>query len=225
MREPILVGWSGGRDCTVSVHELQKSDAYDMTLFTTVTDSPEGIHVTMHRIRELLLDAQAASLGLPIEKVSIPAGCSIEEYGAAMRSALEPHIARGVRRMAFGDIFLDGIREYRTSNLAGVGMDAVFPIWGRDSNELAQTFIDLGFAAVIVSVDTELISPDFLGRTYDKTLLADLPDGADPCGERGEFHSFVFDGPIFDTRVDYALGQTTVQDGRYYHCDLLPREA
>jgi uncharacterized protein (TIGR00290 family) len=221
-KKPLLLGWSSGKDSALALEKILASKLYDVTLLTTVTEGYERI--SMHGVREDLLRMQAQSLGLPIDIVYIPQQCSDEEYRCRMEAALLPHHDRGCRGMVFGDIFLQSIREYREENLAKVGMKPVFPLWQRDSRELSQEFMDSGFKAIVTCVDTEALDRSFTGRVYDKTFVEDLPPDADPCGENGEFHSFVFDGPIFSQPVPIRRGETVLRDERFCFCDLLPEE-
>jgi uncharacterized protein (TIGR00290 family) len=220
MKEPLVVAWSSGKDSALALQKILETDIYQVTLLTTVTEDYERI--SMHGVREQLLHVQAESLGLPIDIVTIPKRCSDEEYRRRMESAMLRHHTGGARSVVFGDIFLEGIREYREENLARIGMKPVFPLWQVDTRELSRTFIDAGFQAVITCVDTQALPPSFTGRLYDQSLVADLPAEADPCGERGEFHSFVFDGPIFSKPVEFRRGEVVLRDDRFSFCDLFP---
>ena len=151
----------------------------------------------MHGVREELLEAQAAALGLPLTKVEIPAPCPPELYAEKMRSAMEAAKAQDIRHVIFGDLYLEGIREYRETQLASVGMEAVFPLWGRDTRELAGEMIEAGVRTVLTCIDPKVLPASFSGRQWNTELLEKLPEGVDPCGEKGEFHSFVHDGPMF----------------------------
>ena len=218
MRNPILVGWSGGKDSVLALHELLKENNYQAILLTTVTK--EYSRISMHGVREVLLDAQADSLGLPIEKVYIPKTCSMEEYGNLMKRALDTYLNQGIRSMAFGDIHLQEVREYREKNLESVGMEGIFPLWGRTSAGLAHSFISHGFKAITTCVDTEMIDTSHVGRFYNEDFLKSLPENADPCGENGEFHTFVFDGPLFKEPIRFDVGENVLRDNRFYYCDL-----
>jgi uncharacterized protein (TIGR00290 family) len=173
-------------------------------------------------VRRVLLERQAESLGRPLHPVLIPPQCVNAIYEARMKAALAEHFARGVRRVAFGDIFLQDLRAYREKNLAQVGMKALFPIWKRDTRELAEQFVQLGFRAVTVCVDPRVLDDSFAGRELDSSFFADLPPGVDPCGENGEFHTFVFDGPIFKTPIAFSIAEKVLRDG-FCFCDLLPK--
>jgi uncharacterized protein (TIGR00290 family) len=175
----------------------------------------------MHGVREELLERQAAALGLPLEKVFISKTSSNEEYENQMRNLLEKYSQTGVNSVVFGDIFLEDLKKYREDNLAKVQMKAIFPIWKRDTARLAREFIQNGFKAVITCVDSQVLDPNFAGREIDETLLADLPAGVDPCGENGEFHSFVYDGPIFSKPIPVRKGEVVCRENRFYFCDLV----
>jgi len=220
MPEDILFCWSGGKDSAMALHALQLAQSHRITtLLTTVTE--EYDRISMHGVRRVLLERQAESLGLPLHAVLIPPHCVHATYEARMKEALNEHLALGVRRVAFGDIFLEDLRVYRERNLAQLGMEALFPIWKRDTRELACDFLRLGFRAIAVCVDPRVLDPSFAGRFLDESFFADLPPGVDPCGENGEFHTFVFDGPVFRTPVRFVAGEKVLRDG-FCFCDLLP---
>jgi uncharacterized protein (TIGR00290 family) len=220
MPKDVLFCWSGGKDSAMALHALQLAQNHRITtLLTTVTD--EYDRISMHGVRRVLLERQAESLGLPLYAVLIPPQCIYTTYEERMKKALSEHLARGVRRVAFGDIFLEDLRVYRERNLAQLGMEALFPIWKRDTRELARDFLCLGFRAIAVCVDPRVLDPSFAGRVLDESFFADLPPGVDPCGENGEFHTFVFDGPVFRTPVRFLAGEKVLRDG-FCFCDLLP---
>jgi uncharacterized protein (TIGR00290 family) len=220
MPEDVLFCWSGGKDSAMALHALQSAQGHRITsLLTTVTQ--EYDRISMHGVRRVLLDRQAESIGLPLHAVLIPPQCVNATYEARMKEALTEHLARGVRQVAFGDIFLEDLRVYRERNLAQLGMEAIFPIWKRDTRELARDFLRLGFRAITVCVDPRVLDSSFAGRELDESFFADLPPHADPCGENGEFHTFVFDGPVFRTPISFVAGEKVVRDG-FCFCDLLP---
>ncbi len=220
MREPILFGWSGGKDSSLGLQAVLKNPALEVrALLTTVTD--EYDRISMHGVRCSLLEQQAEALGLPLEKIGIPPHCSNELYEQKMEAAMLKHKAAGVRRMAFGDLFLEDIRAYRDKNLAKVGMEAIYPVWGKNTTALAREFIRDGFKTILVCIDPKQINPSFCGRDFDEALLNDLPATCDPCGENGEFHTFVYDGPIFKKPVGVSKGEIVERDG-FWFCDLLP---
>jgi len=220
VREDVLFCWSGGKDSAMALHALRADADYRITaLLTTITE--EYDRISMHGVRRVLLERQAESLGLPLHLVPIPPQCSNAIYEARMKEALEQHFARGVRKVAFGDIFLEDLREYREKNLAQIGMKALFPIWKRDTSELAREFVRQGFRAVTVCVDPRVLDASFAGRELDTSFFTDLPPGVDSCGENGEFHTFVLDGPIFRTPIPCRVGEKVTRDG-FCFCDLLP---
>ena len=217
--EPILFCWSGGKDSAMALHTLlQRSDIHIAALLTTVTEGYERI--SMHGVRRELLERQAQSIGLPLHEVRIPPQCINPIYEARMEEALRVHFEKGVRKVAFGDIFLEDLRAYRENNLARIGMTALFPIWKRDTRELIRSFHANQFRAVAVCVDSKVLDPSFAGRELDESFFRDLPSHADPCGENGEFHSFVFDGPIFQSPIHVRTGEIVNRDG-FVFCDIL----
>ena len=221
MKEKVIVSWSGGKDAALALHELQRSRKYEIAgLLTTVTE--EYDRISMHGVRRVLLERQADSLGFPLEEVLISKNSSDEEYARKMEKVLERYLAAGVSCVAFGDVFLEDVRQYREGNLSKIGMKGLFPIWKRDTTELARTFIDLGFEALITGVDSKVLGRRFVGRVYDQQFLSELPPGVDPCGENGEFHSFVYAGPIFRKRILHKKGKVVLRDKRFYYCDLIP---
>jgi uncharacterized protein (TIGR00290 family) len=217
--EPILFCWSGGKDSAMALHALlQRSDVRIAALLTTVTEGYERI--SMHGVRRELLRRQAQSIGLPLHEVRIPPQCINPIYEARMEEALRMYFDQGVRRVAFGDIFLQDLRAYREKNLARMGMTALFPIWKRDTRELVRSFHANRFRAITVCVDPKVLDPSFAGRELDESFFHGLPPHADPCGENGEFHTFVFDGPIFHSPIPVRTGEIVNRDG-FVFCDLL----
>jgi uncharacterized protein (TIGR00290 family) len=218
--EPILFCWSGGKDSAMALRTLlQRKDIRVTALLTTVTEDYERI--SMHGVRRELLLRQAESIGLPLHEVRIPPQCVNPIYEARMEEALRVHYAGGVRKIAFGDIFLEDLRAYREKNLARMGMTALFPIWKRDTRELIQFFHAQRFRAIAACVDPKVLASSFAGRELDESFFCDLPPTADPCGENGEFHTFVFDGPIFRFPIPVRTGEVVNRDG-FVFCDLLP---
>ena len=221
--EPILLSWSGGKDCAMALAALVQDPVVRVVaLLTSVTDGYDRI--SMHGVRRALLHRQADSLGLPLLEAVIPPTCTNERYDAVMRESLERARTAfpGLRRVAFGDLFLEDVRTYREARLALAEMEALFPLWRRDTRTLADEFVAHGFRARLVCVDTTQLDGSFAGRSFDRVLLADLPPDVDPCGERGEFHTFVSDGPIFRQPVEYTIGETVLREERFAYCDLLP---
>lgn len=219
MSEAIVLSWSGGKDSALALREIRRSAGHHVVaLLTTITADHD--RVSMHGVRRALLERQAASVGLPLHVMEIRAGAGNDAYELAMLRALEGFMTRGIRTIGFGDLFLRDVREYR-ENLAGrAGMKAIFPIWGRDTAALAADFIDSGFRAVLTCVDTHAVEPELAGRHYDHRLLEELPASADPCGENGEFHTFVTAGPGLAEEVPVVAGARVLRDGRFMFCDL-----
>lgn len=218
-REPVLFCWSGGKDSAMALHALlQDPQAGVVALLTTVTEGYDRI--SMHGVRRELLQRQAESIGLPLHEVFIPPECVNSIYEERMEEALRIHFENGVRKVAFGDIFLEDLRAYREKNLARIGMMGVFPIWKRDSRELIESFRAHGFRSVAVCVNPKLLDRTFAGRELDSSFFADLPPEVDCCGENGEFHTFAFDGPIFKEAIRFKLGERVERDS-FVFCDLL----
>lgn len=202
----------------MALHTLSmQPDIRIAALLTTVTETYERI--SMHGVRRELLMQQAQSIGLPLYEVRIPPLCANAIYEARMEEALRIHYAAGVRSVAFGDIFLEDLRAYRERNLSRAGMSAMFPIWKRDTRELIREFQAMGFRAITACVDLKVLSPSFAGRELDDSFFRDLPPGVDPCGENGEFHTFVYDGPIFRNPVSVRRGEVIERDS-FVYCDL-----
>lgn len=206
----------------MALHALQQdASVHVVALLTTVTEGYD--RVSMHGVRRELLERQAESLRLPLHEVFIPPQCVNPIYEARMEEALQLYKSQGVRLVAFGDIFLEDLRAYRERNLAKVSMQALFPIWKRNTRDLAAQFIQGGFRAIAVCVDGKVLPPSFAGRRLDESFLRDLPPGVDPCGENGEFHTFVYEGPNFRSPVRFRVGEVVERDG-FSFCDLLPDE-
>jgi len=223
MHNKILLTWSGGKDSALALYELRKNFNYEITaLLTTVTIGYE--RVSMHGVQRTLLEEQAAAVDLPLETVYLNKKSSNEEYESCMAKKLTEYKLKEVRDVAFGDIFLEDVRKYREDNLARLEMSAVFPLWRRNTRLLAGKFVELGFKAIITCVDTEQLDGQFAGRLFDTEFLAELPTGVDPCGENGEFHSFVFDGPIFTKQVGFEKGEAVLKDNRFNYFELIPLE-
>jgi uncharacterized protein (TIGR00290 family) len=220
MTTPILFCWSGGKDSAMALHALlQRPDVRVTALLTTVTETYDRI--SMHGVRRELLVQQAESIGLPLHEVRIPPQCVNPVYEARMEEALRVHYAEGVRTVAFGDIFLEDLRAYREKNLARIGMTALFPIWKRDTRDLIREFHQNGFRAMAACVDPRVLDRSFAGRELDNAFFRDLPAGVDPCGENGEFHTFVFDGPIFGKPIPARVGEIVERDS-FVYADIIP---
>ena len=191
-------------------------------LLTTVTEGYDRI--SMHGVRRDLLLQQADALGYPLEEILIPQACTNEIYEQRMQDICKNARARGITAAAFGDLFLEEVRAYRVEHMSRIGMRCIFPVWTRPTSEFAKEFIDLGFRAVVVCVDTNAIGAEFAGREYDRDFVKALPASADPCGENGEFHSFVYDGPIFSRPVQVQRGEKVLRENRFCYCDLICRQ-
>jgi uncharacterized protein (TIGR00290 family) len=225
-REPIVLSWSGGKDSSLTLAALRADPAYEVVaLLTSVTRGYE--RVSMHGVRRELVQAQAASAGLPIFDVELEPQSSNEAYEAAFLDGLarvraaHPHACR----IAFGDLFLADVRAYRERLLRSTGFAPLFPLWGRNTSELAQEFIAAGFRATLVCVDTQQLAASFAGREFCRQLLVDLPSSVDPCGERGEFHTFVSAGPVYSAPIAVRTGEVVLRDDRFAFCDLRPAGA
>ena len=221
MPKQIVVSWSGGKDSTLALNEILNNTDYEVrSLITTVTEGYDRISI--HGVRNELLDQQVQSIGLPLHKVSIPKDSTNEQYEKALNDVLLYFKNEGINEVVFGDIFLEDVKKYRDELLDKLDMKGVYPIWKKDSKELATKFIELGFKAVTTCVDSQQLDKEFVGRDYDSEFLNDLPNSADPCGENGEFHTFVYDGPIFTKKINFNKGEIVFRDDRFYYCDLLP---
>jgi uncharacterized protein (TIGR00290 family) len=224
MKERVLCSWSGGKDSAMALHDILSSPEYEVAaLLTTVTEDYDRI--SMHGVRRSLLKQQAESLGLHLEEVGISKQSSNEEYEFKMAEVLSRYREAGVTAVVFGDIFLEDLRKYREQNLAKLDMNGIFPLWKRDTHDLLQHFIRSGFKAVVVCVDTRTLDGRFAGREIDAGFVQELPAVVDVCGENGEYHSFVYDGPIFKTRIAHTLGDVVLRDERFCYCDLIPAAA
>lgn len=215
-----FMSWSSGKDSAFALHEAGKSGEIEITgLLTTVNEMHE--RVAMHGVRERLLDMQAQTLGLPLIKVRLPYPCTNETYEERMEDACAEILRRDVRHMVFGDLFLEDIRQYREERLKPVGMEAIFPLWQRDTRALARDMVESGLVAYLACIDPRKLPVEFAGRRFDVELLADLPADVDPCGENGEFHTIVTAGPMFASPIPVTLGETVERDG-FIFTDVLP---
>ena len=215
----IAVSWSGGKDSALALWALRRGGVEPVALITTVTEAYDRI--SMHGVRRGLLRLQADSLGIPLVEVSIPPACSNELYEQKMAAAFEREPLEAVDAVAFGDLFLEDVRAYREERLEEAGRKGLFPLWLRDTTELAHEFVDAGFEAILVCIDPRMLHPSFAGRSYDRQLLAELPPGVDPCGENGEFHTFVHAGPVFSKSIACTHGIVVEREG-FAFCDLRP---
>lgn len=214
------MSWSSGKDSAFALHELGRDAGVEVVgLLTTVNAAAD--RVAMHAVRRELLEAQAERVGLPLHTVELPAPCPNEVYEARMASAMAAATRDGVERVVFGDLFLSDIRAYREAMMEGSGIDPLFPLWARPTDGLATAMLDAGVRAVLTCVDPAQMPGELAGRAFDARLLADLPAGVDPCGENGEFHTFVWDGPGFASPIDVEVGEVVERDG-FVYCDVRP---
>jgi len=217
----VALAWSGGKDSSLALAALQADPSVEViALVTTITGDYDRI--SMHGVRRSILEAQVAELGLLLVEATIPAAASNEIYEQAFADALDTlRVVRpDLRHLAFGDLFLTDVRLYRERLLSPLGWTPVFPLWGRDTTQLAREFIDQGFRAILTCVDTTQLDAGFAGREFDRALLDDLPASVDPCGEKGEFHTCVYAGPILNRPLALTRGQRVRRDGRFEYCDL-----
>ena len=222
MKKRTLLSWSSGKDSAWALHILrQQSDIEVVGLFSTVNQEFE--RVAMHAVRIELVHQQAESIGLPVLLIQIPYPCSNAEYAAIMREFVEQAKQQEIECFAFGDLFLEDVRIYREVSLADTGITPIFPLWGRSTKELANTMVASGLRAKITCVDPKYLSPEFSGKEYGELFLEQLPSNVDPCGENGEFHSFVYDGPMFEKAINVSIGETVSRDG-FVFTDLLPEQ-
>lgn len=218
----IVMAWSSGKDASYALHRLREDPDVDvLAILTTITD--EFARVSMHGVREEVLDLQARALDLPCVKVRIPFPCPDEVYEERMRAVMEDLKSDGVQEVAFGDLFLQDVRRYRERNLEMVGMGARFPLWQEDTARLARRMQREGVKAVITALDPRKVDPDLAGRSWDPSLLAELPPTVDPCGENGEFHTVVTDGPMFARPIRVHVGEIVDRDG-FVFADVVPGE-
>ncbi len=230
MKKKILLAWSSGKDSAWALHVLRQQNQYEIAgLMTTLNAAFD--RVAMHSTRRALVEMQAEAAGLPLIVAPIPWPCSNTEYEAAMKRVCDQALADGITAIAFGDLFLTDVRAYRERQLKDTGLEPLFPLWGLPTRELAQEMIGTGLRAKLVCVDPRQLASDFVGRDFDETLLRDLPAGVDPCGENGEFHSFVYAGPMFNGKmsngkmfrreIPIVTGEKVERDG-FWFCDVLP---
>lgn len=224
--EQVVVSWSGGKDASLALRATRRDPDREVVELLTTVHADNG-RVSMHGVRGSLVERQAAALGLPLRTVDIPADASNETYAARLADPMADYEERGVDGVVFADLFLEGIREYREDRLADTGLDGFWPLWGRDTEAIAREFCDAGFEARVACVDSDALGPDWAGRAVDAAFFDALPDDVDPCGEHGEFHTFVTDGPGFDEPVAVDVAEVVtkpVGDGEYHYADLVPAE-
>jgi uncharacterized protein (TIGR00290 family) len=214
----VVLSWSSGKDSAWTLRVLQQQDIEIVGLLTTINTQFQ--RVAMHGTRHALLQAQARAAGLPLWEVPLPWPCSNEIYEKAMSAACTSALKRGIKAIAFGDLFLEDVRRYREDRLRGTGLEPIFPLWGRDTRELISEMLDGGLRARIVCLDPAKVSAEFAGRDLDHQFVQQLPTGVDPCGENGEFHTFAYAGPMFDESIPIESGETVLRDG-FVFSDLL----
>jgi uncharacterized protein (TIGR00290 family) len=218
--KPILLSWSSGKDSAWTLQVLRQRAEYEVVgLLTAFNEAAD--RVAMHAVRRSLVEQQAQAAGIPLWSVPLPWPCSNEQYETIMAQACAKAVSEGIEGMAFGDLFLEDVRAYRQRQLTRTGLEPIFPIWGLPTRALAQEMIASGLRAKLTCVDTTKLDPSFAGRDFDNALLAAFPSGVDPCGERGEFHSFVYEGPMFGFPLSVSIGETVVRDP-FVFIDLVP---
>jgi uncharacterized protein (TIGR00290 family) len=220
MMKKILLSWSSGKDSAWALHVLRQQAEYEVAgLVTTINSAFD--RVAMHSTRRALVEMQAEAAGLPLITAPLPWPCSNVEFELAMKRVCDQAVSEEITGIAFGDLYLAEIRAYRERQLQGTGLEPLFPIWERPTDELARQMIGSGLRAKIVCVDPKQLPPEFVGRDFDQSFLDELPAGVDPCGENGEFHSFVYAGPMFSRELAIAAGEKVERDG-FWFCDVLP---
>ena len=220
VRRKVWMSWSSGKDSATALHVARTTEEVEVTALLSTVNSAAG-RVAMHAVRRSLLEGQAERLGLRLVVVEIPSPCPNEVYEKQMAQAMAQARDEGVEHVVFGDLFLQEVRRYREAQLAGTGISPLFPLWGRPTAVLAREMVASGLRAVLTCVDPAQLSGDFVGRDFDDRLLAELPEAVDPCGERGEFHTFAYDAPGFRSPVHVAVGERVERDG-FVFCDLVP---
>ena len=222
--EKVLVSWSGGKDCALAMYDTLVTGEYQVVgLLTTVREDSD--RVDLHDVRCSLIERQAQALGVPWEKVLVSSTTSNADYDPNLVQTFRRYKDSGLTSVVFGDIFREDLRRYRTLNLARLGLKALFPLWKRDNLQIMESLISLGFRAIVTSINTRRLRDWFLGRTIDRKFLLRFPNSANVCGEYGEYHTFVYDGPIFESAVAYTVGDTVQRRDDFHHfryCDLMP---
>ena len=217
---PACLSWSSGKDCAFALHRVRQAGEVEITRLLTTINADAG-RVAMHGVRVEILRRQADAVGLPLVEVPLPWPCSNEDYERLMADATDALRRDGIGQMVFGDLFLEDIRDYRDSRLARVGMTAIYPLWQVPTDRLAREMMAEGVEARVATVDLAKLDASFAGRPWDAAFLADLPEGVDPCGENGEFHTCVLNGPAFAARIEVETGETVIRDG-FAYADLIP---
>jgi uncharacterized protein (TIGR00290 family) len=219
----ILLSWSSGKDSAWTLNVLRQGSDYEIAgLLTTFNQAAD--RVAMHGVRRSLVEQQAAAAGLPLWSVPLPWPCSNEQYESLMAETCSQAVADGIEGVAFGDLFLEDVRAYRTRQMSGTGLEPLFPLWGLATDTLARQMVASGLKAILTCVDTRKLDPRFAGRCFDEEFLSGLPDGIDPCGENGEFHSFVYAGAMFDSEIAFTIGESVARD-YFMFADLIPKDA
>jgi len=231
MRKKAIFNWSGGKDSSMALHKMLNDDQFDIRHLLTSLNT-ETDRISMHGVRRSMLERQVKALGFPLSVLELPGHINMEEYDQLMHEKLAPFLAEGITHSIFGDIFLEDLKAYRDERLKAVGLTGHYPIWKRDTTELVREFVSLGFKAVVVAIDGSKLDQSFAGRELDMDFVNDLPAGVDPCGENGEFHSFVYAGPIFKESFDfergevvgksYKLSNDSEDEVTYWFQDLIP---
>jgi uncharacterized protein (TIGR00290 family) len=219
----VLLSWSSGKDSAWTLYLFRQQPDVEVAGLLTTFNEAAG-RVAMHAVRRALVEAQASAAGLPLWSVPLPWPCSNTEYEQRMAAVIARAQEGGITHVAFGDLFLEDVRNYRIRQLAGTGIEPLFPLWGSDTSKLARQMLGAGLRAVLTCVDSRHLPESFVGRPYDTALLSDLPSGVDPCGERGEFHTFCFGGPMFASEIPIEVGEMVSRDG-FHFADLVPNES
>lgn len=213
------ISWSGGKDSALALYEILKREASQIDLLIT-TISKKHNRVSMHGVRKQLLLEQVKSLGFPVKIIALPVPCSNEEYAKIMKQQLKELHKKEIKKIIFGDIFLEDIRVYREENMGNIDMELEFPLWNHNTHDLALKFIRRGFKSIITCVDSQFLDKRYIGKQFNHNFLKSLPENVDPCGEHGEFHTFVYDGPIFNKRIHFEAGKVKCEKDRFYFIEL-----
>lgn len=242
MNKQAVFNWSGGKDSALALYRVLQSDNFEVKKLLTSVNAHHQ-RISMHGVREKLLELQAASIGIPLQKLQLPEQPDMDCYNLLMQNTMDTIKQEGITQSIFGDIFLEDLKKYREDRLQSQGFSAHFPLWKENTHALLREFLDLGFKTVIVCIKSELLDKHFAGRVIDESFLDDLPKDVDPCGENGEFHTFVFDGPIFRKPIPFEIGETIYREYKspkinnadqhacassdhmgFWFCDLIPKE-
>ncbi len=222
MKKKTLLSWSSGKDSAWMLHLLKQDPDIEIAgLFSTINN--EFNRIAMHSTRAELAEQQAECAGLPIKFIPLPYPCTNVQYEAIMNEFIKEVKREEIEYFAFGDLYLESVRNYREKNLAGTGITPLFPLWKKDTKKLSSEMIDAGLKAIVTCIDPKCLPKEFAGRNYDKDFLQQIPAGVDPCGENGEFHSFVFAGPMFHKKIDIRVGETVTRDG-FVFTDIIQDE-